>query len=79
MTKQITDYQQKQNYYVRKLVPLIRDVSSLWGNDSEQFLDDYIAEVLFTWKNDLQSAVICFEDLKAQALALGKKHERIRK
>jgi hypothetical protein len=54
-------------------------VSALWGEDSEEFLDDYIAEVLFTWKNDLQSAVICFEDLKTQALALGKKHERIRK
>jgi len=60
------NYQQMQDYYQRKLIELIRQVSANYGGDDEQFLNEYIAEVLDTWKNDLPAAVKCFTELAEQ-------------
>jgi hypothetical protein len=55
-------------YRRRKVANLVKEVSDLHGGDSAEFLQEYIAEVLHTWANDLQSAITCFEELKKQAL-----------
>jgi len=54
------------DYQRRKLINLIRQVSANYGGDDEQFLNEYIAEVLDTWKNDLPAAVKCFTELAEQ-------------
>ncbi len=66
-------YQQMQDYKRRKLVTLIREVDQMWGGDDEEFLNEYIAEVLHTWENDIDKALICFTDLHKQAIDLGKR------
>jgi hypothetical protein len=70
------NYQHLKNYRERALVQLIREVSILNGGDDDVFLDEYIIEVLKKWADDLQSAIVCFESLKAQAIALGKTLEK---
>jgi hypothetical protein len=66
------DFQQLKDYQKRKLVTLIMEVDELHGGNDVDFLNEYVAEVLSNWANDLQLGIDCFEDLKAQALALGK-------
>lgn len=60
------NHQQLTDYLQKKLVSLIRQVSVNYGGDDEQFLNEYIAEVLDTWKNDLPAAVKCFTELAEQ-------------
>lgn len=57
-------------YNRKKLINLIREVSDLWGGDEEKFLDEYIAETVKQWSNNLQAAIDCFTELKAQAVML---------
>lgn len=58
------------DYNLRRLANLIKEVSDLHGGDDEAFLAEYIAEVSKEWSNDLNKAIVCFEDLKKQALDL---------
>ena len=58
--------EQVREYQRRELIKLIRQVSANYGGDDEQFLNEYIAEVLDTWKNDLPAAVKCFTELAEQ-------------
>lgn len=75
------DHQQVTDYQRRKLVTLIREVSELHGGEpefdphtgevlGEIFLNEYIAEVVKEWSNDLVTAIACFEDVKARAIYL---------
>ena len=52
-----------QNYLRRKLINLVHQVSESWGGDEDQFLNEYIAEVLRTWDHDLSAAIRCFQEL----------------
>ncbi len=73
MQETVRDYQR------RHLTKLIREVSELYGGEPTYvnkhtgeivgacFLDEYIAEVIKEWSNDLCAAIACFEDLKTQA------------
>lgn len=63
------NYQQVMDYQRRRLVELIKEVSDLNGGDDPAWLAEYTAEVLKDWSDKLHSAIICFEDLKQQALA----------
>jgi len=55
------------DYNRRKLVKLIIEVSRLHGGDDDEFLSEYIAQVIKEWSNNLLAAIACFEDLKANA------------
>lgn len=69
------------DYNRKRLANLIKEVSTLHGGEpefdprtgevlGEFFLDEYIAEVLKEWSNDLPKAIACFSDLKLQAIGL---------
>lgn len=65
---------QKEIYNRRRLADLIREVCRLWG---EQNCDWYVDDQLKLWSNTPErqyQAFKCFEDLKQQALAIGKKN-----
>lgn len=64
------DEQLLNNYRRQKLINLIIEIDQLWGGSDQKFLDEYIAEVLKEWSNDLQSAIRMFETYKKQAMEL---------
>jgi len=62
-----------KGYHRKKLAQLIYEVSEVSGGNTNDFLNEYIAEVLNTWENDLVAAIAVFEDLKTQASKLASK------
>lgn len=59
--QKVMDYQRK------RLITLIREVDALYDGNDEAFLQEYIAEVLKQWSNNMQEAINCFEGLKVSA------------
>ncbi len=57
-------------YRRQKLVNLVREADALWGNSDQEFLEEYIAEGMKEWSNDLQSAIRSFEFYKKQVMEL---------
>lgn len=47
---------------------LIKKISLNYGSDDEQFLDDYISDVINEWSNDLDAALACFRDISVQRI-----------
>jgi len=72
-TKRTKAMSKVRDYHRKKLIGLIQEVSSLCGGNANDFLNEYIAEVLNTWENDLVAAIAVFEDLKTQASKLASK------
>lgn len=63
------DEKEMIKYRAKKIITLIQEVSALNGGDDEDFLNDYIAEVLKECSNNSEkqiATIACFEDLKAQ-------------
>ena len=63
-TSQVT----KKNVYIdiskiNELKYLIKKISKYYGGDDEQFLEDYINDVINGWSHDLDAALACFRDL----------------
>jgi len=59
----------------KRLINLIREVSDLWGGDDEEWLFHYQKATLDKYRTteEMGIAIACFEDLKRQALFLGRK------
>ena len=53
--------------YLRKL---IIQVSQKHGGDDEQFLEEYINDVMKQWSHDLNVAIVCFEGLAQQNISV---------
>lgn len=49
-----------------RLATLIKELSAKAGGDDDEFLNEYIAELLAKYSNDLDTAIACFEDLIRQ-------------
>lgn len=50
----------------RELELLIRKVSCNYGGDDENFLEEYINDVIGEWSYNLDAALACFRDLSVQ-------------
>ncbi len=49
---------------IREAIKYISDAN---GSDEPEFLERYTDEVLEVWKEELETALVCFRELKAQA------------
>lgn len=49
-----------------RLVGLIKELSDLHGGDDKKWLEEYCQEVVMAYKNDLDTALTCFDDLVKQ-------------
>lgn len=47
----------------KKLQQLIKKLSSRYGGDSDEFLNEYFNELVERYKDDLSVPIKCFEDL----------------
>ncbi len=45
------------------IIALIKNISKAYGGDDPAFLDIYIAEVIEKWKDNMQIAQECFQDV----------------
>lgn len=58
----------------KRIIDLIQEVSDLWGGDDEEWLFEYTKDILEKYNTlaEMDVAIKCFEDLRNQALAIGK-------
>jgi len=53
-----------RNCATEELNTLIRKISGKYGGDNEQFLSEYIADVIFAWSHDFDKVISCFKEIQ---------------